>query len=117
MRRSAYNHRATATEAYAKLLDTLDSRFVLTSYSTDGTIPLADLIAAACRHGRTVCVRDAYKRYRVSAQRPSPKPLTVEFVLVTDTGRRGRAGEAGAILETLTRTEAEALARHPETRG
>ncbi len=116
-RRSAYNHRATALEAYQKLLEVLDARFILTSYSTDGTIPLADLLTAAAARGRLTCVWDTYKRYRVSAQRRSRKPLNIEFVLITDTARPARAVEAERIREILTWSEAEALAQHREGIG
>ena len=43
-RRSAYNYRREAAAAYARLLQTINARRILTSYSTDGTIPLADLL-------------------------------------------------------------------------
>ena len=69
-RRSAYNHRTSALAAYQTLLETIEARHILTSYSTDGTIPLPDLLAAAAARGRLECVWDPYKRYRVSAQRP-----------------------------------------------
>ena len=84
-RRSAYNHRATALAAYRKLLETIEARHILTSYSTDGTIPLPALLAAAAERGHLDCVWNAYKRYRVSAQRRSRKPLNIEFVLIVDT--------------------------------
>ena len=37
-----------------------------------------------------------YKRYRVSSQRFSQKPMNVEFVLVLDTHRRERNAAGGA---------------------
>lgn len=112
-RRSAFNHRATATHAYRRLLDTLDAGHILTSYSTDGTIPLPDLLQAACARGKTACVWNTYKRYRVSAQRPSLRPLTVEFVLVTNTRQSGCASDAEVIMEDLRRSEQDALGQHP----
>lgn len=114
-RRSAYNHRASALAAYTRLLETLDARHILTSYSTDGTIFLPDLLNAAARHGRLECVWNPYKRYRVSAQRRSAKPLNIEFVLIVDTARSAVPHEAERIYEMLTRTESEALARHQES--
>lgn len=84
-RRSAYNHRDRAARAYGDLLAALRARFILTSYSTDGTIPLDAMLRAAAARGRTSVVARAYKRYRVSSQRYSSRPTTTEFVLVTDT--------------------------------
>ncbi|HEX5416545.1 MAG TPA: DNA adenine methylase [Chloroflexota bacterium] len=94
-RRSAYNYRADALPALEQLLGTLESRYILISYSTDGLIPLEDLVAACCRRGRTDVVARAYKRYRVSSQRYSPEGYNVEFVLVVD-GESAAAPAAGA---------------------
>jgi adenine-specific DNA-methyltransferase len=51
-RRSAYNHAGEAAAAYRRLLATLNARYILTSYSTDGTIPLAELLHANVERGR-----------------------------------------------------------------
>jgi hypothetical protein len=50
-RRSAYNYRGEAWNAYAKMLETLDARFILTSYSTDGMIPLEGMVSACIGKG------------------------------------------------------------------
>jgi adenine-specific DNA-methyltransferase len=84
-RRSPYNHRTQATAAYAELLGAIPSRWVLTSYSTEGIIPLRELLDInAARGGLRLFLRP-YKRYRVSSQRYSAKPRNIEFVLVLDT--------------------------------
>ncbi len=88
LRRSKYNHRNDAAAEYARLLSSLDARFVATSYSTDGNIPLADLVRPNVERGRVSVLTRAYKRYRVSRQRYSAKPTTIEFVLLTDTTKR-----------------------------
>lgn len=106
-RRSAYNHRGEALAAYRRLLGALEARFIVTSYSTDGTIPLADLVAAAVARGRTRALATGYRRYRVSAQRPSPRPRNLEVVLVTEAGVPARVG-AEAIVARLLAGEAGA---------
>lgn len=87
-RRSAYNYKTEARTAYGKLLETLapQTEWIATSYSTDGTIPLRDMIAANAALGAVQVFTRPYKRYRVSSQRRSPRPKTVEFVLLTQTG-------------------------------
>jgi adenine-specific DNA-methyltransferase len=112
-RRSDYNYRRRAADAYRTLLDTLDARSILTSYSTDGMIRLEDLVRANCECGHTRVELQHYKRYRVSRQRFSRKPMNVEFVLICDTTRRG-TDSADMICATLRRAEGEALADHPE---
>jgi adenine-specific DNA-methyltransferase len=113
-RRSPYNHAKEASKAYSSLLETLNTRFILTSYSTDGSIPLEELLAANVQRGHTSVVMRGYKRYRVSSQRFSHKPMNVEFVLVTDTSRRPRAS-ASALLRSIERQERLVLLNHPES--
>ena len=92
-RRSAYNYREEASAAYRRLLDALNARYILTSYSTDGTIPLDAMLQANVARGQVSLVMQGYKRYRVSSQRFSKKPMNVEFVLVLDThGKRRGVG-------------------------
>ena len=113
-RRSAYNHRATALVAFRILLHTIKARFILTSYSTDGTIALPDLLTAAAERGQVRCLAHPYKRYRVSAQRRSEKPVNIEFVLIVDTTRPSQPRDVAAIGAMLAAAEAGALAEHRE---
>lgn len=113
-RRSAYNHRGDAEQAFATLLAALDARWILTSYSTDGVIPLGALVRACAERGHTSVVQREYKRYRVSSQRFSAKPLNIEFVLIVDTARRHAGPSPEAICEQLRHAERAALAEHPE---
>ncbi len=112
-RRSAYNYRDEATAAYRRLLGTVNARYILTSYSTDGTIPLAELLQSNVERGHVSLEMQGYKRYRVSSQRFSKKPLNVEFVIIVDTCRQAEASVDQ--LEALIRErENEVLLAHPE---
>jgi len=111
-RRSPYNHRGAATDAYNTLLQSLDARYILTSYSTDGTIPLPALIAACIRRGHTEFVTQQYKRYRVSTQRFSHKPVNVEFILITNAHKSHAGSSAEAICDHILCAEQSALSRH-----
>ncbi len=93
-RRSPFNHRHDAAASFAALLDRCDAPHVLISYSTDGMIPLEELLNTASGHGALQVSCRSYTRYRTSPTRPSPRPRNVEFVLRID--RRGRCGDAGA---------------------
>ena len=114
-RRSAYNHCASAANAYAALLQSLNARYILTSYSTDGTIPLVSLVEACLKRGHTDFVTQQYKRYRVSAQRYSQKPLNVEIVLIIDTGRSHTGPSAEAICSSIRAAEETALNSREES--
>lgn len=105
-RRSAYNH-STALDAYETLLQTVPAKFILTSYSTDGNMPMEKLLQVAAGRGKISCVLNAYKRYRVSSQRMSMKPMTVEFVLIIDTRRSSTPGDVRRLCEEIQGKEAE----------
>ena len=112
-RRSAYNYREEAGAAYRRLFDALNARYILTSYSTDGTIPLDAMLQANVARGQVSLVMQGYKRYRVSSQRFSKKPMNVEFVLVLDTRGKKRAS-ADQLREMIERHESKVLKAHPE---
>jgi adenine-specific DNA-methyltransferase len=112
-RRSAYNYRDEACRAYDRLIDTIRARFILTSYSTDGMIPLESLLTSAAKRGHVSVVMQGYKRYRVSSQRFSKKPMNVEFVLVVDTHRASDVS-AEELRSVIHQHETDVLNAHPE---
>jgi adenine-specific DNA-methyltransferase len=115
LRRSLYNHRGDAAAEYDRLLASTNARWIATSYSTDGTIPLADLVASNLCRGRVTVLTRGYKRYRVSAQRFSEKPMNVEFILLTDTSAPP-TGTATELIELILSEEQRVLSLHPEAR-
>lgn len=115
-RRSPYNSAKLAAAAFAALIDGLAARWIAVSYSTDGNIPLLDMARAACARGATQVFVQPYKRYRVSAQRFSAKPMNAEFVLLIDTGRAA-ACSAEAICAVIAEEEHRALSGHREMAG
>ncbi|MDD3181872.1 MAG: DNA adenine methylase [Alphaproteobacteria bacterium] len=108
-RRSAYNYRDEASDAYQNLLQAIpESSWTATSYSTDGMIPLRTLLQANCNAGDTQLFTRAYKRYRVSSQRYSVKPMNIEFVVLTKIGTKPRLS-VDELASTILRQEAEIL--------
>lgn len=103
-RRSPFNARRGAGAAFAKLLATIEAPHVLVSYSTDGMIPLPDLVAHASGHGELTVHCRSYKRYRTSPTRPSARPHNVEFVLRIDRTRASRRGDLAAVLARIEET-------------
>jgi len=112
-RRSPYNHARDAAAAFAALVDGLAARWIAVSYSTDGNIPLLDLARACCARGATSAFIQPYKRYRVSAQRFSRKPMNAEFVLLVDTAKAAPCS-AEAICDEILAQERQALRSHRE---
>lgn len=99
LRRSAYNHAKTATQAYAELLRTLPATWIATSYSTEGVIPLLSLLEANLAIGASQVFCQPYKRYRVSSQRSSKKPMTVEFIVLTKKDARAACSAESLAME------------------
>jgi len=100
-RRSPYNYHATAEEAFRKLIHTLDTQFILVSYSSEGIIPLSRLVEILAERGAISVVKQRYKRYRVSSQRYSYKPHTLEYVLSVDCYRENHKATTEQILERI----------------
>ena len=113
-RRSAYNHRGQALAAYQALVIAIDARWIATSYSTDGNIAVTDMVAACVARGETRVFVRGYKRYRVSSQRMSAKPMNVEFVLLSDTTVPARTS-VEALVATIFDAERHVLDAHPQT--
>lgn len=111
LRRSPYNYKDEAASAYRRLIETLNARYVLTSYSTDGTIPLEALLATNLERGCVRVVMRPYKRYRVSTQRYSAKPVNVEFVIILDTTRQPDSSVT-ALRSAILAYEEMALKQH-----
>ena len=88
--KSLYCIKQQALDEFTRLINLLDTKYILTSYSTDGQMPTEDLLSALNQRGRLSLVTKKYKRYRVSSQRPSEKGHTIEFVAIVDTSKVGR---------------------------
>ncbi|MEN6356557.1 MAG: DNA adenine methylase [Armatimonadota bacterium] len=114
LRRSPYNYKSEALQAYGRLIDSINAHFIMTSYSTDGIIPLDQLLAANVERGSVHVEMREYKRYRVSSQRFSTKPVNVEIVVVVDT-HKARSASVDKLMADITATEKEALKAHPES--
>ncbi|MDY6488295.1 DNA adenine methylase [Acinetobacter faecalis] len=89
-RPSPYNSSKHAQEAYENLLATINARYILTSYSTDGNISATDLLQANLKRGRVTLLTQDVPRYRVSKQRQSERARVLEFIVITDT--HGKSG-------------------------
>jgi adenine-specific DNA-methyltransferase len=102
LRRSNYCYKSTALDTFSELIEKLKARYILVSYSTDGIIGVEDLLGSLSKRGSLAIVRKQYKRYRVSSQRPSPRPHTVEFVVIVDTRKAAGQDAVGRAVREIT---------------
>ena len=109
-RRSAYCYRSTALEAFGQLVSALRARFILASYSTDGIMPVEEIMLRLGERGELTIVTREYKRYRVSSTRPSPRPHTTEFVAIVDTSKPPGQGQVERAVERILEGEERSLA-------
>ena len=91
-RSSAYNYKNEAICAFEKLVRTINSDYILLSYSTDGHMNLKDVLEILASNGKLSMVTKSYKRYRVSTPRMSDKPYNVEAVLILDKNKNSPKG-------------------------
>lgn len=110
-RRSPYNVTREASAAFDELLGSIDARWALVSYSTDGNIPLPELLHSLARRGDVRVVTATYKRYRVSTPRMSAKPVNIEFVAVVDLDAPPCPDRVSRLERDILQHEEEALAR------
>ena len=78
-------------------------------------MPLAGHAGLCCPPGALSVVTRPYKRYRVSAQRMSPKPINAEFVLMIDTRHPATSEDVARVLAEIRQTEAAGLSAHRES--
>lgn len=100
-RRSAYCYKSSALDAFVDLVGRLRADWILVSYSTEGIIPVRDMLEALGERGKLDVAVRQYKRYRVSSQRPSPKPHTTEFVAVLDTREASRPSQIDDVVNRI----------------
>ncbi len=118
--RSDFCRRGRAAPAFSALLDSIDARFILVSYSDGGIIPLEELRGLLAERGELSLESVPYVAYRGGKQSATRMERTSELLFVIDaaSGSAGRKSnrpdkETGA--ETLRRIRAlaalEALKR------
>lgn len=83
-RKSPYNSAKDALLAFRALVEVIDARWILMSYSTEGNMAADAVLETLAARGDVRLVVNRYKRYRVSPTRPSAKSHNAEFVAVVD---------------------------------
>ena len=108
-RRSPFNYRGEAEQAFTSLFHHLDAHYILASYSTEGLMSLESLLSLALAKGHTELLCYAHKRYRVSNTRASHKPMIVEFILIINTHKKHRGLALEILCSQIRQAEQAAL--------
>ncbi|MDR2734877.1 MAG: DNA adenine methylase [Spirochaetota bacterium] len=98
---SPFCSRRDASRAFADLLRVIRARHILISYSTEGMIPVAEMIAILGRHGRLDLVLSEYTRYRGGKQALTSTNANVEFVLIAHTEEANTEANTARVLRAI----------------
>ena len=86
--KSLYCYKKTAKDTLINLLDNIDSKHIVMSYSTDGIIEYDDLISILENKGKLEIVTSEYTKYRGAKRSVVNKTKNVEYLFVIDTEKR-----------------------------
>lgn len=116
-RRSPFNYKQEADEAFEQLLHNLQAHYILASYSTEGLVSLERLIGLAIAKGQTELMCYARRRYRVSSVRISHKPMIIEFILIINSHKKHRGDSIATLCQRIRQAEYELLLDDKQQQG
>lgn len=82
--KSAYCYQDTAIDSFSELIENLDAKHILISYSTDGIIPFDTMKEICMGKGKVSIVTNEYIKYRGGKQSNNRLNTNIEFVLTID---------------------------------
>jgi len=103
--RSPYCSRADATQYFADLVQNLDAKYILVSYSTDGIIPFSAMCEICMKKGYVSVVTNEYTTYRGGKQSNKRQNSDIEFILCIDTSRKSNKKSAEEIEAIFAKKE------------
>ncbi|MDC7223440.1 MAG: DNA adenine methylase [Spirochaetales bacterium] len=101
--RSDYCYQDSAVSSFRDLLDNLDARNILISYSTDGIIPFEVMKDLCARRGEISLVTNEYTTFRGGRQSNSRRVSNIEFVLIVKGDRRSTQKGVRLVDEVINR--------------
>lgn len=91
--RSPFCYRKDAPFAFSRLLDSIDSRYIMLSYNTEGIIPFEELYDTMENQGKTELFCRDYILYRGGKQSLGRQNYNMELLLVLDRKERPGRGD------------------------
>lgn len=86
--KSPYCYKTEATNAFEKLIENLDAKHILISYSTDGIIPFEEMKKICIKKGDVSIVTNEYTTYRGGKQSNKRQNTNIEFILCINTEKK-----------------------------
>ncbi|UCB45753.1 MAG: DNA adenine methylase [Spirochaetota bacterium] len=100
--KSDYCYSEKADSVFEDLIEHVNSRFILISYSTEGTIPFEMMIQVCARKGKISLLTNEYVKYRGGRQSLRRLNNNIEFVIIIDTERRSVKKDIERIDDVIT---------------
>jgi adenine-specific DNA methylase len=99
--KSLYCYKKNAQSEFEKLLDKINARKILISYSTDGIIDFDNMLKILSCKGKLDIVCEEYVKYRGGKQALTSQARNVEFVLIVDTEKASSSSDIEKVREKL----------------
>ncbi len=114
--RSDYCYREKGFKAFSRLLDCINARYIIISYSTEGIIPFDDLVTRCAERGRVALVTNEYVKYRGGRQSISRLNNNIEFVLIVDTQNKSIPADIHTVYGVINRRNLNLQAKRTYSR-
>jgi len=86
--KSPYCYKRTADLAFSELMEHLDARRILISYSNEGLIPFEKMMEICEKRGNISIISNEYTKFRGGRQSNSRLHSNIEFIMVVDTEKK-----------------------------
>lgn len=109
--RSPYCYKDAAISSFSGLIQNLNARFILISYSTDGIIPFEEMQKICLKKGKVSIVTNEYTTYRGGKQSNKRKNTNIEFILCIDTEKKSDQQDEQNLEEVFLKRKSELMFR------
>ena len=86
--KSDYCYQGSAISSFTDLIENLDAKYILISYSTDGIIPFEIMKDICIKKGKISIVTNEYTKYRGGKQSNNRLNTNIEFILTINTQKK-----------------------------
>ena len=107
--KSSYCYKGEAEKVFRDLIENLNARYILISYSTDGIIPFEQMRDICTKKGKLSIVTNEYTTYRGGKQSNKRQNTNIEFILCIDTEKQSDEESLNEIESLLARKKAMLL--------
>lgn len=99
--KSQYCVKHSAEEAFSNLIENIDAKYIMMSYSTDGIIPVSHILSILEKRGAINIHAEAYTRYRGAKQSIVNQTKNLEYIFIADTSKKAAGSSRKSLLRGL----------------